>query len=506
MKKSFGAAMSMLLMAGAISASSNRQLPNVSDYDMSDTLVYDSIGYDSVEILIEEDSIICPSPFAGNTFLAEDSSGARFKCIVNMDGTVTITEGHANGVKTLRIPESVEAIDTQFQVTEIAKFAFAALLWVEDSPMKGVRHLVIPEGIVSVGQNAFDHSPDLETAELPSSLETISYCMFNDCFKLRKVDIQEDSRLRSIESFAFAGCGSLEAFNIPREVSSIGEGPWRGCSSLERITLQEGNYDFVVDEGVLYKGWQGDLLQYPAGKKDKSYQILYGTKAICNSAFYGNPYIESISIPASVDSISHIAFFDCKSLKDVKLSDVIPFIGNSAFGECPSLKEITLYGNPAYTNEPEDPYNTFSEATKVTILKNAPVIRLPKTDGGILASALEYISGFKDFYTGEIEHNEDYGFPEYLGRGKWAVYGNAGPKKDVLNVLASIPSKYLVLDTTDENGHITRFYLDKSDKKQPKVLYFLGGNGGNDLVVALFKGGDLKKIEEMISKASSTLL
>lgn len=114
---------------------------------------------------------------------------------------------------------------------------------------------------------------------------------------------------------------------------------------------------------------------------------------------------------------------------------MIPFIGNSAFGECPSLQQITLYGNTVYTYEPEDPYNTFSESTKVTILKNVPAIKLPKTEGGILASALEYVSGFKDFHTGEIQKNEDYGFPEYLGKGKWAVYGNAGPKKDVLNVI-----------------------------------------------------------------------
>lgn len=476
-----------------------------------DYILCDTVAYDDVIIGITTEDINTFSPlgesstelYAGKQFKVRNPDGSEYIYQVNDDGvSVTLMGGTANGISKLVIPSSVEGLDSYFFVTEIDQFAFRNSLIGDNChcPMKGVKQLVISEGIVSAGQNTFDKSPDLEIVSLPASLEIISYSMFYDCHNLREVQIPDDSNINEIESFAFAGCSSLESFLIPSEVSRIGEGPWRGCTALQSLTLQDGNYNFVVEDGVLYTGWQGDLIQYPAGKRDKEYPILYGTKAICNSAFYGNPYIETISIPASVQSISHIAFFDCALLKDVSFNNVIPFIGNKAFAECPNLKEITLYGSPQYTNELGDVYNTFSVWTSVTIENEVPPVKLSKTSNGILSSVWDYVSKMPYFYNEEMKNNEDFGFPKYLGKGKTVVSGNSGPKPDVLHVLDAIPSTYLALDKTDDRNRTTRFYLDKSNKKNPQVLYFFGGIGGNDLVVVLFEGGNIKQIEKMIEE------
>lgn len=95
----------------------------------------------------------------------------------------------------------------------------------------------------------------------------------------------------------------------------------------------------------------------------------------------------------------------------------------------------------------------------------------------------------------EISNNEDYGFPQYLGKGKATVYGNADPKEDILRLLDLIPKKLLAFEDIDEKGRVTRYYVDYGKKQ---VLYFRGGIGGNDLVVALFKGGDKKKIMQFM--------
>ena len=501
MKKIYGIAVVTLLLAMTAFASQHEYVDS-QGCDYAETFDHDTL------VAVDED-ITQYSPlgessallYQGKQFKVKTPDGAEFEYQVNDDGvSVTLTKGTANGTSTLVIPSSVESFGSYFFVSEINQFAFKNFEFSDNTPMKGVKHLIISEGIISAGQNTFDSSPDLEVVELPSSLEIIPYGMFNNCNKLKEIRIPANSRICNIESFAFDGCSALENFNIPSEVSQIGEGPGRGCTSLEKLDIQEGNYNYIVNEGVLYKGWQGDLIQYPAGKRDKSYQILYGTKSICNSAFYGNPYIEFVHIPASVDSISHIAFFDCKSLSTVIFNDAIQFIGNKAFGECPNLYKITLYGSPQYTNEPNDIYNTFSRTTNVTVQSNIPEIEFPRAKGGILMSVLDYISNFKGFHSGGIEKNEDYGFPDFYGRGKWTVYGNAGPKKDVLNVLEKIPSNLLKLENIDDKGCITRLYLDKSDKKNLRVLYFFGGIGGNDLVVALFEGGNLKKIERTINE------
>lgn len=527
MKKLFGIVLLFYLLGMTLSA--NKLNNGYSGYDDSDTLDFDTLVVVEevvVDTLWDEDYILCDtikedevigggttednrrfSPlgvssaglYAGRQFKVKNPDGSEFKYQVNDDGvSVTLMSGTANGTSKLIIPSSVEGLDSYFFVAEIDLFAFRNFLIGDNCPMNGVKQLVISDGIVSIGQNAFDKSPDLEFVSLPASLEIIPYSMFYDCPNLREVQISDDSHIKEIESLAFAGCSSLESFFIPSEVSKIGEGPWRGCTALQRLTLQDGNYNFVVEDGVLYTGWQGDLIQYPAGKRDKSYSILYGTKAICNSAFYGNPYIETVSIPASVKSISHAAFFDCASLINVYFHNEIQFIGNMAFAECPNLKQITLYDSPQYTNEPGDLYNTFSEWTSVTIENNIPTIKLPKSSKGILSSAWDYVSQMPYFYREEIKNNEDFGFPQFIGKGKAAVSGNAGPKPDVLHVLEAIPSTHLVFENNDERNRTTRFYLDKSDKKNPRVLYFFGGIGGNDLVVVLFEGGNLKQIERMI--------
>lgn len=527
MKKLFGVVIIFCLLGLTLSAN-KLEGKGYYEYDYSDTLDFDTLVVVEemlVDTIWEDDYILCDtiaeddviigiptddiktfSPlgessaglYAGKQFNVKNPDGSDFKYQVNDDGvSVTLISGTANGISKMIIPSSVEGLDSYFFVTEIGQFAFRNSLIGDNCPMKGVKQLVISEGIVSAGQNAFDKSPDLEVVSLPASLEIIPYSMFYDCPNLKGVQISDGSSIKEIESFAFAGCSSLESFMIPSDVSKIGEGPWRGCTALQSLTLQEGNYNFVIEDGVLYTGWQGDLIQYPAGKTDKCYPILYGTKSICNSAFYGNPYIESVSIPASVESISHIAFFDCTSLKDVSFNNVIPFIGNKAFAECPNLKHITLYGSPKYTNESGDLYNTFSEWTSVTIENNVPPVKLTKSSTGILSSTWEYVSQMPYFYNEEIKNNEDFGFPKYLGKGKAAVSGNAGPKPDVLHVLEAIPPTYLVLENNDERNRTTRFYLDKSDKKTPRVLYFFGGVGGNDLVVVLFEGGNIKKIEKM---------
>lgn len=89
--------------------------------------------------------------------------------------------------------------------------------------------------------------------------------------------------------------------------------------------------------------------------------------------------------------------------------------------------------------------------------------------------------------------------PIFMERGNGLYVGMQG-LKNVLNVLEKIPSNLLKLENIDDKGRIIRLYLDNSDKKNLRVLYFLGGIGGNDLVVALFEGGNLKKIEQTIDE------
>lgn len=463
-------------------------------YILCDTVVDDVI----VEITKEDTRPVSQmgessaSLYAGKQFKILNQDGAEFEFCVNDDGvTATLLQGHAHGAEKLVIPSSVTALDAYFFITDIADFAFKTFGLKNNGPMAGVKFLDISEGIIGIGQNCFEGAPDLIEVSIPVSLKKLSCSMFYGCPNLKNIIVPEESNIREIDSFAFADCTSLNSSYIPKSVVVIGKGPWRGCKSLEKLTLSESNYEFVEQDGVLYTDWQGHLIQYPAGKKDKEYHPLFGTKAIANSAFYGNPYLEKVNIPTSLDSISHRAFYDCASLNDVAFNGKITFIGNKAFAQCPQLKYITLYGNPHYTID-GGIYDTFDINTNVAITTIVQQVNLIKSKSGILASVWDYVAQMPYFYNEEIKNNEDVGFPDYLGIGKAAVCGNAEPKPDVLHVLEVIPSSYMIFENVDNRNRITRFYIDKTNKKNPRVLYFFGGIGGNDLVVAFFENGNLK--------------
>lgn len=479
-----------------------------------DTIVCDTlVEWDEVSVGILGDQ----EPGSGYSMLGESSAslykdkkfeyvtleGCEYVFSVNSDGvSVTLEKGQAKNIEELTIPNGVNGLGSYFFVTAIGDFAFTghSILGRREGeilPMDGVKKLIIPEGIEHVGQNCFDNAEDLEEVILPSSLKNLGYYMFGSCDKLKSVYIPMESDLQTIESFVFTDCPSLETFYIPTSVSEIQEGPWRNCKSLEELEIANNNYNFHVYEGVLYNRDRKHLIQYPAGKKDKEYFVGFGTQSIDNSAFYGNDYISKVIFPASLDSISHIAFYGCSNLEDVAFNDVIAFIGNSAFEKCPNLKTIQLYGNPTYTyNGPDDPYNTFEPYTKINIEKDAPSPMLVKGKGSIFEKVYITVSNLPYFGEMEIPNNENYGFPEFLGKGKAVVYGNADPKEDILRFLTLIPQKFLTFEDVDEKGRITQYYVDYGKKQ---VLYFFGGIGGNDLVVALFKGGDKKKIQDFVN-------
>lgn len=479
-----------------------------------DTVVCDTlVEWDDVSVGILDDeetesrfSVLGESSaslYKNKKFEYTTPEGCEYKFSVNPDGvSVTLEEGKAKNVDVLIIPNGVNGLGSYFFVTAIGDFAFTghSILGRRDGeilPMDGVKKLIISEGIEYVGQNCFDNAEDLEEVVIPSSMKNLGYYMFGACNKLKSVYIPMDSKLQTIESFVFTDCPSLEAFYIPASVSEIQEGPWRNCKSLEEFGIADNNYNFHVYERVLYNRDRKHLIQYPAGKKDQEYYVGFGTQSIDNSAFYGNEYLSTVTFPASLDSLSHLAFYGCSNLEDIVFNDVIEFIGNSAFEKCPKLESIQLYGNPTYTyNGPDDPYNTFEQYTQINIEKGVPTPELVKSKGSIFDRIYITVSKLPYFGEMEIPNNEDYGFPQYLGKGKAAVYGNAEPKEDILRLLGLIPTKYLAYEAIDDKGRVTRYYMDYGKKQ---VLYFFGGIGGNDLVVALFNGGDKKKIQHFIN-------
>ena len=500
MKKSASVVFSVLLLGGMMASGVMNGAQMASDYNdwVNDTVAVDSIFEDSVALIDYSDEATDDydvDPSAGNVIEVSGDGGAYFKCVVNADGrTVTLVEGNANGSSELTIPFLLEDDYFTYYLTGIDGNAFRADASGKH-PLSGVKHLYIANGIAYVGKNAFADAPDLQTVTLPSSLKRISVGMFLNCKQLIGVNIPDNVEM--IEKQAFAGCSALTSFEIPASVSDIEETAWMGCTSLTDFVLHGENSYLHVDHGALYD-CHGVLLHYSAAKADKRYAVRFGTLRVGSAAFSGNPYIEEVELPITVDLISDGAFKNCASLRKVQFAGAITAIGRHAFEQCPNLAKITLYGNPDFTEG-------FDAHTKVVVAPQEPPIQLPQSNKGILASVLEYVSTSSNFQTSDIARNEDYGFLPSFGKGRWAVYGNSSPKNGVLKVLSAIPADMLALKADFAGHKVLRVYLDKSDTLHPKLLFFFAGTGGNDLILAYFEDGNLQEIEKEIEKTKQNI-
>ena len=100
-----------------------------------------------------------------------------------------------------------------------------------------VRELVIPEGVTSIENYAFDNCVSLISISLPNSLTSIG----TDAFKNTNLTtIIFPNNLKSIGTSAFEYC-NLTSISIPKSVETIRSMAFRGNPNIVNITVEEGN-------------------------------------------------------------------------------------------------------------------------------------------------------------------------------------------------------------------------------------------------------------------------
>ncbi len=183
--------------------------------------------------------------------------------------------------------------------------------------------IIVMEGATSIPTTAFFNRTFIEKVVIPEGVTE---------FKERSGD--SGGEIRGV----FADCKSLREVILPSSFKSFNTGAFLRCTSLERIIVDENNPNFTNDEyGVLYNKDKTNLLMIPEGLKVSSYTVADGVVFIND---FSNQFIEEITIPASVSSLS--------------------------FGECTSLKKITVdENNPNYSS---DEYGVLYNKDKTELL------------------------------------------------------------------------------------------------------------------------------------------
>lgn len=141
-------------------------------------------------------------------------------------------------------------------------------------------------------------------------------------------------------SCAFLYCPNLKTINLPSTVGFSdrsdydlvsNNGLFHLCEKLQKITVSTKNPYLKAVDNVLFTKDMKTLLFYPMGKKDSSYTVPSGTEYIYEDAFEYQPYLTSVKLPDSVDTIGWWAFNGAGKLSSIVIPDNCQFIGEYAF-------------------------------------------------------------------------------------------------------------------------------------------------------------------------------
>ena len=170
-------------------------------------------------------------------------------------------EGKSNGGSPL---EKVVFEGNKIRELELRTFSYCDRL----------KEIVLPEGLETIGYNAFDGCSALERIDIPASVTYIGEAAFVYCTSLEEAVIGDG--VAEIAKRAFAECTALKRVVIGRGIRRIGDMAFNTKSSWDQMTLESVTvlFDDISsgDFPVLESGQRG-VFPKPGGWDPVSYKI-----------------------------------------------------------------------------------------------------------------------------------------------------------------------------------------------------------------------------------------
>ena len=284
---------------------------NSRDEDLFNAYKWNTIELDLSEAYIEDETLNFGRPTGGNgQTIGQAARNVNFP-----------------NLQKVRLPRNIKTLGSN-----AFSNAFPMLREVDFGEDSKLEKILGGAAVTTIGMGgtyitgAFRNCDSLESIEIPASVTSIEGGAFWGCDNLKSITFASGSKMNRIEGkenkvtytgslgmsetatvFAgfLSGCPAMESFEVPANITEIGEGAFDGSSFIH----------IVIPETV--------RLIEP------------------KNLFQGSSQLESVSLPSSFTEIGEGMFAGCISLKRVSFpSDEYKSIPASAFKNCSQLENI----------------------------------------------------------------------------------------------------------------------------------------------------------------------
>lgn len=233
------------------------------------------------------------------------------------DGTLKIT-GH------ITMEEDVQVND-QGEIVNLVDLVIPACI--NDVPVTAVdmsafyghlrlRSVVLSEGILHLGREAFNDCVNLESVRLPESLI-------------------------SMGGYVFSYCTKLEQVNIPARVQEIDFNPFTNCTGLETFDLAPENKWYRLENDGMVEVATNYMIAFPAGTEKTHYDVPEYICKVRLAAFMGCENLQYVTLPEGLQELESFVF-ENTGLVEVNIPSSLTEMDDNPFNNCKALENIDV--------------------------------------------------------------------------------------------------------------------------------------------------------------------
>ena len=245
--------------------------------------------------------------------------------IIPDDGSVT-----AIGDSAFMYYESLTSVTIPETVTTIGKDAFYGCLRMSS--------VTLPDSLTLIDEQAFRNT-GLISMTIPAGYVSGYVCAENEYLK----EVTFGNGVRTIGTFAFAGCTALESLEFSDNVGSIYQYAFWNCTGLKSISMGSGISSIGESAFGGCTGLEELYIKDIANWCEISFYSLHSNPiSYAKTIYIDGERATSITIPSQVEDIGTYVFAGYESLTEVTIEDGVEYIRAGAFEGCINLEKINI--------------------------------------------------------------------------------------------------------------------------------------------------------------------